>query len=648
MPAAARGTCRDQPSRAWRGFPSGTQVATDELRRVPTGRSGRLREPLPLDLSRRVGGPSWARSAAGRTAGEPGAVASPRSGTAHGPAVGEERWAEVAYTRRHTVLGARDVRSWTQTRPRSAARHGGHRVLDRARCGRSPRPRRRTADAGQGLPRGGLQHPDTSALRPGAAHEDVEPPAVRHGTSVDLLRPWRRPEPAGVDLDERVARTRRRSRATTTRSTDVADRYAERRPSRSRTAPSGRRPSAGRRWSGRTPRPSAGWPGTGTGSGRRVCIDATPHGPRLGGLRTGTDARYGDILPNARVVRGTSRVSAAGSRRRAGGPVPGVRAGPVGRWPADYDSPCGAAAGAVPSTSGFADERHPRARRGADGRPGRRPRLARPRRPARPGAGRGAAGRRRAGRARLLSICSGAFAAGRAAGVLDGRRATTHWQFADRLARPGPAGPRRTRRALRDDGHVRDQRRGRRRDRRLPARGPPGARRRTWPTRSPGAWCVPAHRDGRAGPVRRDAGPGGAAGDGNGLADVLDWAERRPRRGGHRGPPRRRGPHVAADASPGASGQATGVDAAPVAVEQRLQRAELLLETTDLTVEVVARRSGFGSADTLRHHFARRRGTSPGGRVGSTGRLLVGVAARPGGGCCRRPGVAGRSRGRRV
>jgi transcriptional regulator GlxA family with amidase domain len=30
-----------------------------------------------------------------------------------------------------------------------------------------------------------------------------------------------------------------------------------------------------------------------------------------------------------------------------------------------------------------------------------------------------------------------------------------------------------------------------------------------------------------------------------------------------------------------------------------------------MTVEVVAQRSGFGSADTLRHHFARRRGTTP-------------------------------------
>jgi len=40
--------------------------------------------------------------------------------------------------------------------------------------------------------------------------------------------------------------------------------------------------------------------------------------------------------------------------------------------------------------------------------------------------------------ARTASVCTGAFVLARA-GVLDGRRATTHWAFADRLAREHPA-----------------------------------------------------------------------------------------------------------------------------------------------------------------------------------------------------------------
>ncbi len=43
----------------------------------------------------------------------------------------------------------------------------------------------------------------------------------------------------------------------------------------------------------------------------------------------------------------------------------------------------------------------------------------------------------------------------------------------------------------------------------------------------------------------------------------------------------------------------------------RVERARLLLETTDASVEDVARRSGFGSPETLRRAFGRRLGVSP-------------------------------------
>ena len=46
-------------------------------------------------------------------------------------------------------------------------------------------------------------------------------------------------------------------------------------------------------------------------------------------------------------------------------------------------------------------------------------------------------------------------------------------------------------------------------------------------------------------------------------------------------------------------------------LHQRVALAQRLLETTDLPVDLVARRAGFGSAPSLRQHFGRLVGTSP-------------------------------------
>ena len=45
--------------------------------------------------------------------------------------------------------------------------------------------------------------------------------------------------------------------------------------------------------------------------------------------------------------------------------------------------------------------------------------------------------------------------------------------------------------------------------------------------------------------------------------------------------------------------------------QQRVLRAEELLEQTDRSVEWIAYEVGFGNAATLRHHFTRSRGVSP-------------------------------------
>ncbi|HKA68207.1 MAG TPA: helix-turn-helix domain-containing protein [Actinomycetes bacterium] len=57
--------------------------------------------------------------------------------------------------------------------------------------------------------------------------------------------------------------------------------------------------------------------------------------------------------------------------------------------------------------------------------------------------------------------------------------------------------------------------------------------------------------------------------------------------------------------------QATGTTPHAWLLAQRMQLAEELLETTDLPVDTIARRVGFGTAAALREQFVRRRGVPP-------------------------------------
>jgi AraC family transcriptional regulator, transcriptional activator FtrA len=57
---------------------------------------------------------------------------------------------------------------------------------------------------------------------------------------------------------------------------------------------------------------------------------------------------------------------------------------------------------------------------------------------------------------------------------------------------------------------------------------------------------------------------------------------------------------------------ATGVAPHEWLVGERIECAKELLESTRLSAQAVAMRVGMGSAESLRHHFRRRVGTTPG------------------------------------
>lgn len=209
--------------------------------------------------------------------------------------------------------------------------------------------------------------------------------------------------------------------------------------------------------------------------------------------------------------------------------------------------------------------------------------------------------------ARIMSFCSGAFVLA-AAGLLDGRRATTHWMWADDLAREYPeveVDPR----VLYVDGgdniytsagtaagidlclHI--------------VRLDHGAEVANAVARR---MVVPPHRDGGQAqyvdlpvPVRADDDP---------IGRILGWmlehldeqitvddlADRT---------------HMSNRTFARRFRAVTGTTPHAWLLSQRILLAQRLLETTDEPVERIASRCGFGSAANLRHHFGRDVSASP-------------------------------------
>ncbi|BCJ58105.1 transcriptional regulator FtrA [Micromonospora endophytica] len=208
--------------------------------------------------------------------------------------------------------------------------------------------------------------------------------------------------------------------------------------------------------------------------------------------------------------------------------------------------------------------------------------------------------------ARILSICSGAFALA-GAGLLDGRRATTHWRYADLLARRYPAVTVDADVLYLDDGDI------------LTSAGSAAGLdlcvhvvRRDHGTTVANAVArrlvIPPHRDG--GQAQFIEAPVATGPDDDRIAGSLDWAlahlaepitVARLARQAHMSP-RTYLRHFA---------RTTGTSPIRWLVAQRIRASLALLETTDVPVGQVAAAVGFDTAVTYRHHFGRAMRTSP-------------------------------------
>lgn len=208
--------------------------------------------------------------------------------------------------------------------------------------------------------------------------------------------------------------------------------------------------------------------------------------------------------------------------------------------------------------------------------------------------------------ARLVSICSGAFALA-AAGVLDGRKATTHWMYADRLRQcypdididPAPL--------YVDNGRV------------LTSAGCAagldlclhivrsdyGARVANDVARR---MVVSPHRAG--GQAQYIEAPVPEPADDGRIAAGMDWAIT------HLDSTITLDEMAAQSAMSRRSylrqfAKATGTTPIKWLIEQRIQASLALLESSSLSVEQIASRVGFESPVTFRHHFVRQMRTTP-------------------------------------
>ncbi|MFF3849099.1 helix-turn-helix domain-containing protein [Streptomyces sp. NPDC002328] len=207
--------------------------------------------------------------------------------------------------------------------------------------------------------------------------------------------------------------------------------------------------------------------------------------------------------------------------------------------------------------------------------------------------------------ARVASLCTGAFVLA-AAGLLDGRRATTHWAHAQELAERHPRVTVDPDVLYVDDGSV------------LTSAGKAAAmdlclhlvrldHGASIANTIARRLVVPPHRDGGQAQFVTTPVPAPAN---HPLAELFPWALRRLDRPltvedlarQARMSSRNLGRHFRA---------VTGTTPLQWLLVQRIRHAQELLETTDDTVDSIAQSTGMGTATTLRRHFNRTVGVPP-------------------------------------
>jgi len=207
--------------------------------------------------------------------------------------------------------------------------------------------------------------------------------------------------------------------------------------------------------------------------------------------------------------------------------------------------------------------------------------------------------------ARIMSICSGVFVLA-AAGLLDGKAATTHWRYTERLSERFPSIDVKPDVLYIDNGSV------------LTSAGSAAGLdlglhliRRDFGAEVANSVArrlvVSPQRDG--GQAQFIAAPA-APDQSTSLASTMAWALERldidlavADLAAHAAmSPRTFARHFRSE---------VGVSPHRWLVQQRVLRAQSLLETTTHAIDTVARACGFGSAATLRHHFQRNVQTTP-------------------------------------